>query len=226
MDLTLRANRPSLALTRQKWCDFFAGEDGRVTAWTFVPKSILPHVLSGELQHCTIEHSEEEPLFRMAYQWMMASMDESGIAGRKPGRSPWWCWIRADKDYTKPTDRHGGDDQALLELSIPVDELLLSDFGMWHVPLNYWINAEGEEEEAFDQEIKAAGFSVWVDKPLPEPFHSRIQEGWRDIFELEKVNGYTDELEKKQIQGVFWQLRPDIIKGVVQPAEFIDDDAS
>lgn len=196
-----------------------------MTAWTFVPNSILHQVLSGDIQHCTIDQSEEDPLFRMAYQWMMSSMEEAGIAGRGAGLSPWWCWIRADKNCTKPTDRHGGEGQTLLELSIPVDELLLSDFRMWHVPLNYWINAEGEEEEAFDQEIKAAGYSVWEDKPLPEPFHSRIQEGWKDIFELDKVNGYTHDFEEKQIQGVFWRLRPDIIKGVVVPALFNDDDA-
>lgn len=221
---TLLTNQSSLALTRQKWCDFFADDSGRVTAWTFVPEAILPQILSGEIQECTVDHSEEDPLFRMAYQWMMDCMDESGIAGRKPGQSPWWCWIRTDKDYTKPSNRHGGEGQVLLELSIPANELLMSDFGMWHVPLNYWINAEGEEEEAFEQEIKAAGYSIWADKPLPEPFHSRVQEKWKDVFELEKVNGFTDEFESKSIQGVYWNLRPDIIKGVVEPAVFVDDD--
>lgn len=211
---------------RELWCQHFLNEQGRITAWTFVPQAIVSDVMTGNIQECPVDLSEDNDLFRMAYQWMMESMDESGISGRKTGISPWWCWITVGDGHTKPTNRHADESSVLLELSLHPDEVLLSDFQMWHVPLNYWINAEDEAEEAFERELKSAGFNIWSDKPLPEPFHSRVIDGWRDIFRLDRVNGFTCELEEKGIQGVFWKLRPEIIKGIVQPAVFIEDDES
>ena len=216
-------NQDSLPSLRQRWCDHFAGADGRIQAWTFVPKVILDEVLAGAIQECPIELSEEDSNFRRAYQWMMDSMDLAGIQGREPGISPWWCWITAGDGYTMPTDRHSDDSTVLLELSLDPSEVLLSDFGMWHVPLNYWFNAEDEVEEAFEKELEAVGLNIYHTKPLPEPYHSRVQQSWLKVFALDEVNGYTSPFEEKGIQGVFWKLRPEIIKAVVSPDVFVDD---
>ncbi|WNW10369.1 DUF3841 domain-containing protein [Pseudomonas sp. DTU_2021_1001937_2_SI_NGA_ILE_001] len=209
---------PDLAQTRKQWCDHFADDHGRVTAWMFIPHEILEPLMTGRLRHCSIEFADDDPMFRMAYQWMIDVMEASGIPSAKTGVSPWWCWVRAGYGETKPTARCGTDDQLLLELSIPRHELLLSDFDMWHVPLNYWINAEGEAEERFEREINAAGLCIYDDKPLPEPFHSAVQATWLDIFRLDVVNGFTVDFQQKSIQGVFWTLTPDMVKGVVEPA--------
>jgi hypothetical protein len=211
---------PSL---RKRWCNHFAGADGRIQAWTFVPKEIVDKVLAGEIQECPLERSEDDENFRRAYQWMMESMDLAGIQGRKPGISPWWCWITVGDGHTKPTDRHSDDSTVLLELSLDPEDVLLSDFGMWHVPLNYWFNAEDEAEEAFERELEAVGLSIYRTKPLPEPHHSRVQQSWLKVFALDEVNGYTSPMDQKGIQGVFWNLRPEIIKGVTTPDVFIDD---
>lgn len=213
-------NIPSL---HKRWSTHFAGADGRIQAWTFVPRDILGKVLAGEIQECPIECSEDDSNFRLAYQWMMESMDLAGIKGRKTGISPWWCWITVGDGYTKPTERHSDDTTVLLELSIDPADVLLSDFGMWHVPLNYWFNAEDEVEEAFEKELEAAGLNIYRTKPLPEPYHSRVQQSWLKVFALDEVNGYTHPLEEKGIQGVFWKLKPEMIKGVVTPDTFIDD---
>jgi hypothetical protein len=169
-----------------------------------------------------MEHSEQEPSFKLAYEWMKDSMDEAGVKGRQPGINPWWCWIRMGDGYVKPTSLNADEDFVLLELSLSPDQVLLSDFHMWHVPLNYWIHAEGETEEAFERELSAVGLDIYRDKPLPEPFHTQVQDSWRAVFSLDVESGYTCQLSDKSIQGVFWRLTPDIIKGIVEPEVYIE----
>jgi hypothetical protein len=207
----------SLAEIQHRWCEAFTNEQGRITAWTFVPKAIAEDVLSGKIQTIPMEFSEQEPLFRLAYEWIKEAMDEAGLKGREPGINSWWCWIRISEDQIKPTDLHADEASGLLELSLDPKDVLLSDFDMWHVPLNYWFNAEDDEEEFFENELKMAGLNIYEDKPLPEPFHSRVQASWRNVFCLDHVNGYTHELRGKSIQGVFWKLSPESIKGIVEP---------
>lgn len=222
--MTSAVNPPDydLVALRELWGKRFAGEDGRIRAWTFVPKAFAEQILAGTIQECPIELSDDEPSFRMAYQWMMESMDKSGIPGRKPGMSPWWCWICAGEGHVKPTNRHSDDSTVLLELSLNPTEVLMSDFSMWHTPLNYWFNAEEDEDAEFEKELDTAGLNIYRMKPLPEPFHSRVQRSWLKIFALDEVNGFTSQLPEKGIQGVFWRLRPEIIKGIVEPDEFIN----
>lgn len=207
----------SLAEIQHRWCEAFTNGQGRITAWTFVPKAIIDDVLSGKSQTCPMEFSDQEPLFRLAYEWMKDAMDEAGVKGREPGINPWWCWIQTSADQTCPTDVEPDDTSVLLELSLDPKDVLLSDFDMWHVPLNYWLNGEGDEAEAFEKKLELAGLNIYKNKPLPEPFHASVQASWRDIFCLDRVNGYTCELKDKTIQGVFWKMRPENIKGVVEP---------
>jgi hypothetical protein len=192
-------------------------EQGRITAWTFVPKAIVDEVLAGKIQTCPMEFSDQGPLFRLAYEWMKAAMDEAGVKGREAGINPWWCWIQTNADQTRPTSLEADGTSVLLELSLDPKDVLLSDFDMWHVPLNYWLNAEGVEEESFEKELELAGLNIYEDKPLPEPFHARVQASWREIFCLDRVNGYTCELKEKTIQGVFWKITPENIMGIVEP---------
>mgnify|MGYP003407024610 FL=1 len=215
----------NLVAIQHRWCQAFTNEQGRISAWTFVPKTIVGDVLSGKLQTCSMEFSEQDPLFQLAYAWMKDAMDEAGIKGREPGMNPWWCWIRMGADQIKPTDLQADEASVLLELSLDPKDVLLSDFDMWHVPLNYWLNAEGAEEESFENELKLAGLNIFEDKPLPEPFHTRVQASWRDVFCLDRVNGYTGELKDKSIQGVFWKMSPESINGIVEPDLYTDSEA-
>jgi hypothetical protein len=213
----------SLAEIRRHWCDEFTNDEGRITAWTFIPRAIAPRVLNGTIQRCPMAFSDDEPLYKMAYEWMKNAMTESGLDGHEPGFNPWWCWIRVGDGQVMPTSMQAdSSSHVLLELSLSPDQVLLSDFHMWHVPLNYWIHAEGETEEAFERELSAVGLDIYRDKPLPEPFHTQVQDSWRAVFSLDVESGYTCQLSDKGIQGVFWRLTPDIIKGIVEPEVYIE----
>jgi hypothetical protein len=212
----------NLAETRRHWCNEFTNDEGRITAWTFIPKAIATDVLNGTVQQCPMEFSADEPLWQMAYEWMKDAMDEAGLKGRVPGINPWWCWIRVGNGQDKPTHLHACESHVLLELSLSPDQVLLSDFHMWHVPLNYWMHAEDEAEEVFERELSAAGLNIYRDKPLPEPFHTRVLDSWRSVFSLDVESGFTCKLSDKGIQGVFWQLSPDVIRGIVEPDEHIE----
>lgn len=217
-------NAANLAEVRRHWCRHFCGEDGRITAWTFVPQAIVEDILAGNIQECPVDKADDEPNFMLAYEWLRDRMDESGLVGRKPGISPWWCWVRMDGQYAKPTDLNADEGFVLLELSLDPEDVLLSDFHFWHVPLNYWYFGGSEEAgDAFDEEMKAIGLNIWTMKPLPEPHHSRVQDSWREVFLLDCQNDYTYAFEDKAIQGVFWRMKPENIKGIVEPDIYKED---
>lgn len=214
-----------LAQTRQKWCNHYANKNGRISAWMFVPPQIVQQILAGEIQECPTDCAEDDYCFQMAYEWMKASMDAAGLSGRKHDITPWWCWIALQGQQVKPSREGSQPGDVLLELSLPKDHLLLSDFHMWHVPLNYWSMLEGQELEKFEAELAAAGLSMYRDKPVPEPFHSKVQDGWSQIFSLDLKNEFTYDFGAKTIQGVFWSLRPEFVVGVVEPAEPLEEPA-
>ena len=207
---------------REYWNNYFIGDDGYITAWTFVPNSILAQILDGSISECPLDKANDEDTFMLAYEWMKDMMDKSGLIGRKSDITPWWCWVRAGGGYTKPTTLNADEGYSLIEIRLRPDQVLLSDFHFWHLPLNYWINLPEEESDAFDDELKLHGLNIYRQKPLPEPFHSRVQDSWSDLFILDCQNGFTYEFEEKAIQGVFWKLTKDMIVGVVEPDTYID----
>jgi len=213
----------NLIKTRKKWCDHYANEDGRITAWMFVPPGIVSEILDGQIQECPADLAEDSTYFKIAYDWMKESMDSAGLPGRKPGITPWWCWISLWGERVKPSAEGSQPGDVLLELSLPKDQLLLSDFYMWHAPLNYWCMLDEPESTQFEAELAAADLSLYDDVPVPEPFHSRVQAGWNQIFSLDLKNDFTYDFEAKTIQGVFWSLRPEFVVGVVEPAESVEE---
>lgn len=215
--MSLETSGDSLKETRKQWFNHFKGPDGRIRAWTFVPEKILPDILSGKLTETPSNASMDYILFKMAYAWMKDRMVESGLLGFGDEINPWWCWVRIGEGFVKPTSAFEEEGKVLLELSLSEEHLLISDFEMWHVVLNYWLNEDEETSDAFDAELKEKGINTIRIKPLPEPYHTKVEQSWRKIFDIDFVNDFTHDFETKAIQGVFWRLTPDMIVGVVEP---------
>ena len=94
-----------------------------------------------------------------------------------------------------------------LELEIPDEEVLLSDFNAWHYVLNRcWLDDSRNEEE-YDR------LQEWFDN-LPGQDRERLRvESWQKIFDVEP---YKDEwiTKGRYVQAVFWEIRKEYVKKV------------
>lgn len=88
--------------------------------------------------------------FRICYRWIADAMDRYGIDrpnGVDDGAYPVWAWARwtdnAGKERTKPDLRYMAFNRerliagnALFSFEMNRSDILLSDFDLWHLPLN------------------------------------------------------------------------------------------
>lgn len=117
----------------------------------------------------------------------------------------------------------------LNQLTIDIDDkdVLLSDFDLFHYPLNYWYLPSDEEDDAdFERAYTNAGFT-WHDLPNFQIqsndmllLRERIVKSWDRIFDLSKEDdGWLyGSLETKSIQATLWQVR---LEQVVKAEVFI-----
>lgn len=211
---------------KEKWNLHFSNE-GFIRAWMFVPREIADLCESGVIQAISSCHAYDEPTYRAAYKWMIKAMDHAGLPSSSKGTTPWWCWIQIRNDFGDagpPFDVDGGSDHVLFELKIPADQILISDFCAWHAVINYWLLADSEaEDESFDLLLTDAGLNTTIMRPVPEPFNSMIEASWQGIFDLGGGNDYwRSPLNDQSLQGVFWNLTPEMIIGRVAPRIYVD----
>lgn len=142
--------------------------------------------------------------FQEAYDWMRRQM-----AKRLPvyqGQYPWWAWAQWEAARPQPDLRarrmHNGFEPGSwcvrLELDVPEAEVLLSDFGLWHVVLNNGYCGLNEAET-----------DAWY-QLLPEQQNREVQEtSWEQVFDLEHADDDPEWTGGKatSIQAVFEVLR-------------------
>lgn len=117
---------------------------------------------------------------RPAYAWMMQQMER-----RLPeygGGFPVWLWHRPRPDFRNPGHLPRGTHGVLIEVELPRERVLLSDFETWNGVLNRFYLALSDREER-DWNRRTAGLDQYSG-PLPEPYESELLMIWERIFEL------------------------------------------
>lgn len=135
-----------------------------------------------------------------AYQWMTKELTKRIEPPPQGVTYPIWVWrYWNSRTKPKPDLRCGGHlargtKAVRLELEIPDEKVLLSDFDGWHAVLNEWYHAEDEADwERFDE----------LEKTLnPKIRKKLIEESWHKIFDWEKLP------DNYAVQGVTWQILP------------------
>jgi len=176
-------------------------------------------------------HANEEYLWcndgvnlKYAYNWMAA---ELGKKDAKPDgiNYPIWAWYqwqgkRKKRDMRESGFSARGDHVVQLEIEIPDEKVLLSDFDVFHCVLNnQYICSSNEENEEFDKwynslEIKyGEGIYDASQEEKLQLVAEKIEESWAGVFDLTKEddNWLYGKNEHKSIQAVFWELREDQI---------------
>ncbi len=143
----------------------------------------------------------EERYPQEAYDWLAEEMRQR-IAPPPLGVSyPIWAWHtctgkRKAPDMRKRDWAISGTAIVRLTLDVPEQEVLLSDFDLWHYPLNHWYLSTTEEEDARVQ--------TWSKQRQERS----IQKSWQHIYDLtsEDEGFLFGKQENRCIQACFWTL--------------------
>ncbi|WP_310604579.1 DUF3841 domain-containing protein [Anaerosporobacter sp.] len=162
-----------------------------------------------------------EDNFKFAYDWIARRMQEHGLNAPEGIKYPIWAWYqwegkRKRRDMRESGYARRGEKIVQLTINIPDNDIMLSDFELFHYVLNYWyLPIDDADGDTFEEEYKALGYS-WNDlsdfsihtKEM-DAIREKIQKSWERIFILERINeniicGLDYE---KCIQATFWKLK-------------------
>ena len=176
-----------------------------------------------EFQRGEISHGNKEyvwPEFVMAYNWLIKQMEIR--IGPKPNKDcfPMWAWHTWFHNQKKPDLRstshfEKGTKGVRLEIEKKEEDVLLSSFELWHLPLmsSYLANSESDALR-FDKKIEDLGFTHQTElMDLSLELRNEIYKSWDLIFDLDFYDEYVTS-PNKSIQATFWSLKPEEIKKV------------
>lgn len=160
--------------------------------------------------------------FKMAYNWMIEQM-KIRLKIKRPNDSvyPVWAWYQwCGVDKRKPDLRYSGYGEKgtklyRIEFEIEDDQVLLSDFDLFHFVLNYWYIPKNEKEHNVFEEKMDKNSITLLDlqdfNKNSEEINSlryKIEKSWDLIFDLDWYDEYiTSPKHEKSIQAVFWELQ-------------------
>lgn len=178
--------------------------------FTVQPLEVLDIIEQTGYFTCTKEKSVNYVDFYDAYNWLVIEMIKRKIYPVEKDTLPLWCWYKYG-GKNKLDLRHSGlgmpkEKQVCLELEIPKEKILLSDYNAWHFVLNNsWLDDSINEKE-FDQ------LHDWFDT-LPYEKREQLKlNSWQKIFDIVPLK--TDWLSKGYyVQGTFWCITKNMIKG-------------
>ena len=150
--------------------------------WTVQPLDIIDIIKKQGYFVCTSEKSENYEDFKDAYDWLIIQMKNRGIKQPKGVELPIWAWHTFNGNHKKLDLRYGGlgikgQRQACIEVEVPDNQVLLSDYNNWHFVLNnsWYDNSQNEEEWNQMQE--------WYDKlPVQEREKLKVESLILKIF--------------------------------------------
>lgn len=182
--------------------------------WTIQPLEVYNLIQEQDYYTCDINKSDlaQFESFIIAYNWLNERMKDK--IGNPPDniQYPVWAWHTRNWKQKKPDLReagHGtrGTKMVCLEIEIPDDEVVLSDFDAWHFVLNNWYIGDALTSEESDEE------DIWLENHSEEEQKRIIRESWEKIFDITPIQ--SDWLSRGQyVQATFWKLSKENIKKV------------
>lgn len=179
--------------------------------WTIQPEEVYALIQRTGVYHCDYAKSGMDD-WQEQYDWLVREMKER-IGELPEGVSyPVWAWYMREGARKKPDlrrERWGngwkGERFACMEIDIPEERLILSDYDTWSVILLNGLLADTEEEcELLEKECEAMP---------PDAQRDYKYRNWKNVFDLTYVdNGWMHRGDS--IQATFWELRKEDIKKV------------
>lgn len=146
--------------------------------------------LSGDSQHI-----EQDGDWKEAYAWMRSQMEK-----RIPdfsGDYPIWTWLKRPSSKPKPCRYRGtGENNRVIAL-VPKSRILLSDYDLWHSPLNNSPIYRTEPDFDLDA-LRDDPRSTW-EQIFSFPLRSREEIYWLGSMNGLRVQGCVDRIYSHEI---------------------------
>ncbi len=189
--------------------------------WTIQGIEIYEQLQRDRVAYCTIPIWADDEKFVKAYDWMAGQMRQRiGEPSIKDIKYPIWAWYQYDSAKSKKPKRsyHYIKEgvSVYMEIEIPDNEVLLSDFMNWHHVLNQWpLTNLKRIDKKIDLLEKEAGRSLYFDD-CPVEIQKEIEKSWEAIFDLDRRDKDVGRTHKRNrsIQATFWVLKPENVISV------------
>lgn len=186
--------------------------------WTIQPPEVLEIINETGRFICDKSKSTygDDEKFQNAYKWMIGKMFDYNITFPIDVELPIWAWCIWNWKNKKPDFRmiglgKPGVKYVCIELEIPYNEVLLSDFDRWHDVLNNRYCNSGSTEEDWENE-----------ENLFDSLSPTLKEvlkiiSWNNIFNIRPFKNEFCSIGK-YVQAVFWEIRKE---DIISVKEFI-----
>lgn len=168
--------------------------------WTIQSNKAYEKLLKTGSLTCSREYITEES-FIPAYDWLRRQMEKKIGPPPFPDAYPIWTWHTWEGRSGKPdmrrfrTERLSPGGCWRLTLNVPDDLVLLSDFDLWHFPLNGWYLSFSEADA--DKHTAAS--------------QAEKERSWQLIFRLDLPADDWVVSAEKSIQGTLWTITKDMV---------------
>ena len=179
--------------------------------WTIQPLAVYKIIEKRGIYHCDFSSSWMR-YCREQYAWLAVQMRKR--IGNPPHgvQYPIWAWYQWEGIRKKPDLRRerwhngsAGDKFVCMEIDIPDEEVLLSDFDAWSVVLN---NGLLSDTEAQDKRIERKYNALSKEKQ-----QIMKEKNWEGVFDLSPLDNEW-RTRGDSIQATFWELKRDQIQQV------------
>lgn len=156
--------------------------------------------------------------FLKAYAWLREEMKKRQIESHISESHLCWGWAQwwgkkkmPDKRYKTVNRFFENEPFVMLELDVPENRILLTDFDAWHFVLNEWFLGSEKDMDTFDAQYDRHDKTIEC--------REKIRQSWQLIFDLPRVCEHLEFKPEEQIvQATFF----DILYTDVQKVHFFN----
>jgi len=189
--------------------------------WSIINQEQYDYIQKNGYLHS--DGSKIWPDFKSPYKWLIGQMIKKIDPPPKNVTYPIWAWAQWEGESRKKPDirtlRHscGNGTFYRIELEIPKERIVLSNFIDWHHVLNSSYLAFSEiEDDKFDNRLMTKNLEYGNWDNYPNDIQNVITESWERIFDFISVRQYCygGEIKDREIQATFWVLYNNDIKKI------------
>lgn len=179
--------------------------------WTIQSEEVYRIIEEKGVYHCDISKSGFNSLEKQ-YRWLAEQMKEKIGEPPEGVEFPVWAWYMWENVKKKPDLRRErwangcrGDCFACMEIDIPAEQLVLTDFDTWSlILLNALISDTEDEDSRLEEKYSSlSDADKW----------KVLSNNWERVFDLTPLNnGWA--IRGSSIQATFWELRKEQIRNV------------
>ena len=179
--------------------------------WTAQTVEVYENLIKTGTYHCDENKICDFEWWKSAYDWLSEKMVDKIGAPPVGVKYPVWLWYKWNNRRHKPDLRshssfgQKGQKMVMLEVEIPDDKVVLSDFDSWHCVLNNsYPYSSAHSEKEFDK------LSKWLESLSENERQIEIEKSWDSIFDITQFKNEFAE-NGAWIQATIWELKSEYI---------------